>query len=179
MWALRRPQGPARGTVRVLHALTRFEHIPETLTIELTPAGYVALGDAAAYAQQEAERVLQEKLPTSEAKAQALEAVVEATELKRTVVQAVLKAWLSTKTIQRVGKGKKGDPYRYWRPTEMRSAALKTEVSSRKHFATRNGHQLTPPTGAESVLPRSPPLTAEPIASGSAVDDEEHDEWRG
>ena len=42
--SIRRAEGNTKPAVRVLHTLSRFSETPDTLVIELTDAGYLALG---------------------------------------------------------------------------------------------------------------------------------------
>jgi hypothetical protein len=118
--AIRRGEGQSKATVRVLHTLSRFTETPETLVIDLTDAGYVALGTEGTVAILEAERALLDRLPCGEGAAVALDAVLDGMTLRisRTIAQAAAKNLMSIGQVQRVGKGKKGDGYRYFRPVE-------------------------------------------------------------
>jgi hypothetical protein len=113
--ALRRAEGKTRGTVRVLHALSRFDETPDELAVELTEDGYVALGSATDLANQEAERALLEHLPRSEADAQCMTHLLALlSNVKRTTAREAMDGLRTGGMMQRVGSGKKGDPYRYW-----------------------------------------------------------------
>ncbi|CAN5775061.1 hypothetical protein BH24CHL6_BH24CHL6_08720 [soil metagenome] len=108
--ALRRGDGESRPTIRHLHALSRFEETPDELVIELTEQGYVALGEAADFAVEEAKAatvaaLAEEPLTTAQ--------IVEATGLKRTTVYAALAALTDAGSITREGTGKRGNPYTY------------------------------------------------------------------
>jgi putative DNA primase/helicase len=180
VWALRRAQGSGRGTVRVLHGLSRFDDMPETLTIELTPTGYIALGDAAAYALAEAKTLLLAKLPRDQAGALPLDTLLEGTDVKRTMAQDAIKALVDAgHPIERIGEGKKNDPYRYWCAPQMLSAAPKTEVSAETNPRGAPAPPVTipaPPAVPEYLLPQAPAVTAESVAQEG---DEEEPEWRG
>jgi hypothetical protein len=115
VFALRRAQGEGRPTIRVLHGLSRFDQVPETLVIERTEDGYTVVGDEAAYAEQEAEAALLAVLPRTAEQAKTLDELLDATPVKRTIAQKVLKGLRTSERVQREGKGKKGDPYRFWR----------------------------------------------------------------
>jgi hypothetical protein len=118
--SIRRGEGQAKPTVRVLHTLSRFSETPETLVMELTDTGYVALGTAGTVAILEAERALLDRLPYGESAALALDAALEGVtpRVSRTIAQTAVKNLMSINRIQRVGKGKKGDGYRYFRTVE-------------------------------------------------------------
>ena len=61
--AIRRGEGQTKPTVRVLHTLSRFSETPDTLVIDLTDGGYVALGTEGTVAVLEAERAILDRLP--------------------------------------------------------------------------------------------------------------------
>jgi putative DNA primase/helicase len=137
MVSLRRGEGNTRETVRVLNCLSRFDETPESLTIEWTPSGYVALGSLAQVAHEEARQAIINALPTSEPDAvteQELRADLE--DVKRTTAQQVLRELVDEGTCQRIGEGKRGDPFRYFL-----SAGIKREV-----LAERNANMHADPT---------------------------------
>jgi len=113
---LRRAEGQGRPSVRVLNALSRFDQTPDTLVIELTEDGYVALGAAEAVAAQQARTTVLDAAPTCEADAITEADLVAAADVKRTVGQGAIREHLAAGRLARIGEGKRGDPYRYWRP---------------------------------------------------------------
>jgi hypothetical protein len=118
--AIRRGEGQTKPTVRVLHTLSRFTETPDTLVIDLTADGYVALGTEGTVAVLEAERALLDRLPATEAGALTLDALLDGhvPRIARTVAQEALRA-LEAVGVQRLGKGKRGSPYRYFRAIEV------------------------------------------------------------
>ena len=118
--AIRRGEGQTRQTVRVLHTLSRFSETPDTLVIDLTERGYVALGTAGTVAVMEAQRALFDRLPTSEAEALSLDALLDGHQprIPRTVAQEALRE-LTEIGAKRLGLGKRGSPYRYFRAVEV------------------------------------------------------------
>lgn len=118
--AIRRGEGQTKPTVRVLHTLSRFSETPDTLVIDLTTEGYVALGTEGTVAVLEAERVLLDHLPTTEAKALALPDLLDGLQprIARTVAQEALRK-LASVGVQQLGSGKRGSPYRYFRAIEV------------------------------------------------------------
>src|SRR5918994_736063 len=64
--SVRRHQGEARPTVRVIESLSRFDETPDKLVVELTDDGYRSLGDASAFAEREAISAIVELLPAKE-----------------------------------------------------------------------------------------------------------------
>jgi len=116
-----RPSGnDARPTVRVLEAIGRFgDDTPAKVNIELHNEEYRVLGDAAAFARENAMRTVCEVLPATPSEAiESSEVVTRATDkgCKRTAVTSALKDLAEANTIVRIGAGKKGDPHRYYKP---------------------------------------------------------------
>jgi hypothetical protein len=130
--SIRRPEGNPRPTLRAIHALSRFDETPDALVIELTREGYTALGTQEAVAAQEAERALLDAMPTSEAAAQRLDELTEGLpSTKRTVAYEVVAALFARGDVRRVGEGKRGKPYRYWRPpTAAEGGAIHSSAAS-------------------------------------------------
>src|SRR5215216_4314406 len=56
--------------------------------------------------------------PTSEAEALREAELFSAADVKRTVGQEAIREHLNAGRLHRTGEGKKGDPYRYWRPPD-------------------------------------------------------------
>jgi hypothetical protein len=136
---LRRQEGQGRPGVRVINALSRYDETPETLVIELTEDGYVAHGDAEAVATQEAQAALLLTAPTSEADAMKEPDLLAAANVKRTVGQGVIREYLESGLLIRVGGGKRGDPFRYYRSAEERP---KDSAGTGVVPAKSNGHGL-------------------------------------
>ncbi len=114
--ALRRPEGNTRPTLRVLHAVSRFDGVPESLMIELRPEGYVSLGECTSIATQNAKQAILAILPKSEETAITLKALQEELpdEIKRTTLQDGLQELIEEGKANRRGAGKKKDPHLYW-----------------------------------------------------------------
>jgi AAA domain len=131
---LDRPGGNVAPTIRHLQALSRFEATPPELYIELTPTGYVVLGDADDVVRMQVAGALADALPATEEGAKPIAAVKrkgengeEATEpgildalaaggvkAARSTVDEELKRWCEAGYAGRTGEGKRGSPYRYW-----------------------------------------------------------------
>ena len=113
--AIRRGEGNSRPTVRVLHALSRFDGPPETLVVELTDVGYVAKGDESQVAFAEARDGIREALPdTQETALQFAELQLKLPDAKRSTIQDALARLIADGDVARIGGGKKGSPYRYF-----------------------------------------------------------------
>jgi hypothetical protein len=131
--ALKRGEGATRSTVRVLHALSRFDETPGELVVELVDDGYVALGDEAAVALSDARSRLLRDLPHSPEAALSMTQLEERfKDLSATTIERARDVLMAHGDVLRVGKGRKGDPYRYWAPVpeeddELHSAPLRDE----------------------------------------------------
>lgn len=117
--SVRRREGndDPRPKVRVIHALSRFDETPDKLVVELTEKGYVALGDETALAAVEAKDAIMEVIPTTEEAAMTLGDLVQETKKKRTMVQGAIQELVDKGKALKTGSGRKGSPYRYWRPS--------------------------------------------------------------
>lgn len=109
-------------TIRLLEALSRFDETPQETFIDLTPDGYVALGSEAV-ALAEAREALLEQLPSLPNEARTQKELLSASRLSRSTVQRSLEELVSDKLAERIGEGKKTDPYR-WLLARMPSAHL-------------------------------------------------------
>jgi hypothetical protein len=112
--SIRRAEGKSRPTLRVIHALSRFSETPDELVIDLTPGGYVPLGQTKAVEAKEAEASTLLTTPRKECEAVTLEDLVKATGVKRATGQRAVTILCSNGQLARVGEGKRGNPYRYW-----------------------------------------------------------------
>ena len=127
--SLRRAEGNTKPTVRVLQTLSRFTETPETLVIDLTDRGYVALGSKGTVAILEAERAILDLLPITAGDALPLKTLCEGPpRLKRTVAQEALDSLEAAGLVTVIGAGKKGDPYCYFRAVKD-SAGTQTSRS--------------------------------------------------
>ena len=113
--SLRRPEGHSRKTVRVLQALSRFSDTPPELLIELTPQGYVSLGEPNDAALKDTRDSIMATAPKTEAEAATQKELTEAAEApsRRTAGRAIEELYREG-MLRRIGKGKKGDPFRYF-----------------------------------------------------------------
>jgi hypothetical protein len=114
--SLRRLEGNGRPTLRQIQALSRFSETPREVIIELTPDGYVARGEAREVAAAEAEAEILSAVPSSEAEATTIEKLTETTGVSRATAQRVMDTLVTEGRLQRNGKGKRGDPFRYFLP---------------------------------------------------------------
>jgi hypothetical protein len=120
--SIRRGDGNVGPNVRVLHALSRFDEVAAELVIEYVDGDYRVLGTQQDVRTLAARRTILEAVLTTEADAISLKELWEATKVPRGTGQPVIDELFESGHLRRVGAGKKGDPFRYWRPQEMLSA---------------------------------------------------------
>lgn len=109
--SVRRAEGN-NGTVRVIQALSRFSETPSETIVDLTPEGYI-LRDRRDVKREEAENAVLAVLPRSAESAMKEKEIEEATRKPRTTLQAAYKALQQREAVVRLGKGSRGDPYRW------------------------------------------------------------------
>jgi hypothetical protein len=113
--SIRRAEGKTKPTVRILQALSRFTETPADLVIDLTPNGYVVLGDTASVATLEAEQAITDRLPSREGDAVDLETLRTAQPIiAKTSAKVAINRLYEGGKVRRVGTGKRGDAYRYF-----------------------------------------------------------------
>lgn len=112
--SLRRPEGNTRPTLRLIKGIGRLG-VPEALTIEFTPSGYVCHGEGKDIAYIEAEKAIFECLPVNPDDALTLDEILESTSTKRATAQRVMRALNESRKVRPTGTGTRGDPYRYHR----------------------------------------------------------------
>jgi putative DNA primase/helicase len=117
---------------RVLYGTSRFAGTREELALELTDDAYVDRGDAGALRERlERDKVLavlsSEPIGSQE--------LAEATEIPEATVRRRLGDLLEQGTVERVGEGRKGSPYRW----KILSATAEP-IGGGKHFGSSNGH---------------------------------------
>lgn len=153
---IRRPEGNSRPTLRTLTALSRFDETPVELVVELGEDGeYIAHGDGAAVAHAEALSAVRTHAPATEGTAVTEKDLLATAGVKRTLGQTAIRELLAAGELAKTGAGKRGDPYRYWRPSpaEKRSALPRDEVAAESNG---DGTDLSP-----SFLPEHPLVVAE------------------
>ncbi|WNG33292.1 AAA family ATPase [Archangium violaceum] len=111
--ALQRPPNHT-GQVRILHALSRYEETPSTLTIELGDEGY-SVREGLDIEAQDLERALLLAVPDTEEDAKTADELMDRTGLKKTKAREALARMVKEGKLLQTGTGRKGAPYRYWR----------------------------------------------------------------
>lgn len=166
--SLRRREGNAEPSVRILHALSRFEQTPETLALRLTDKGYVALGSEAALGLAIAKREILEAAPRIEELALTVDELIAKAAVRRTTGQEAIAVLADVRALLRTGEGKKGSPFRYYAPgaSEMLSAGT-THIGRQKEIGHADARTLSvsegrslPGTGMVSAEDEDPMFNA-------------------
>ncbi|MDP9308188.1 MAG: helicase RepA family protein [Actinomycetota bacterium] len=107
--SLRRRDGHAPSTQRVIYSLSRFDETPPDLVIDLTDEGYIPLGSIDAATGE----ALQEQVQTLlDGQRLTVDEILE--RIEGTNRSAITKALEKDPDISKGGRGVRGDPYYYW-----------------------------------------------------------------
>ena len=112
---LQRPEGNQARNIRVLEMVSRFDNQDKQL-IELTDHGYRVLGAPGAAAKAQAGADLLEQIPEGKKEAVTIDKLVGYAGKSRAHVQKLLDTLAETGEISKIGKGRKGSPFRYFKP---------------------------------------------------------------
>jgi len=112
--SIRRPEGNQPRNVRLIQTLSRFD-APEELLVELTEEGYRSIGAPGEAAKERQAVDVLSAIPNSEKNAATFEDLSGRTGKKRAHLQRLLDALAKDEKISRLGEGRKGDPFRYFR----------------------------------------------------------------
>lgn len=173
---LARPEGNAPETQRVLSALSRFDETPDRVVIDLTPDGYVSLGDVRQAVSVSVRQTILEHLPAEvtdpvtqgwryEQIAAVLPTDAQGKKPARATVDEVLKGLTATEhgpaLVNAMKLPQRGAPAVYWLTPAGRaflSSALREGVpEERKNGAPRSGIVPSGTTGvAEETIATLP-----------------------
>lgn len=157
--SLRRPEGNHKPTIRMLKSESRYDETPKALLIEKvslfcsgagTPGievrteSFQVLGDTEAAATDQAKAGLERHLPATAAEAIPMVRLEQLTGADRAAIQRALK---SLPGVEKTGKGRKGDPHRYFRPVCVSAQTSNPEGSNEQNREHR-AHALA----SEEVL---------------------------
>ena len=100
--SLRKPEGNSGKNRRVIQSLSRFSETPNDLVIELTDAGYVALGERRETTLKDAKDSVFRAAPQVEAEAADLQALALAGDLKRQTAQRAIEDLVRDGMLKRI-----------------------------------------------------------------------------
>jgi hypothetical protein len=160
---LQRPEGNHPANMRELKAVSRFpDETPECLVIAFENDTFKLLGDAAAVEHDQAELGVVDQLPTTPEAAINIDEIMTRTKTSRGTVQRVLNELMAAGKVERLGTGKRGDPYRYF------LSAQTTEGLGRNQPNVENGGDWRDTVSANNFCPPiEKEFGQEPIVSGS------------
>jgi hypothetical protein len=154
--AYQRPDGQHPPTRRVLRALSRFPETPETLVVEkVSPhlgkggweESFMALGSVEDAVAQAARDLLTENLPADPGGALS---VNELKDRHPTLSHGTLDRALAAVGAQRIGEGKRGDPFRYFKPALVSSQTSIPRWEERNECAEQHEGQERDAIAAEA-----------------------------
>ena len=113
---LRRGDGNTSPTVRVLTAIGRFNDIPSKTIIDYNALDgeYVSLGSETQVKHAQGREIILDVMPTNEADALTRKELFEASEVKSTTGNDIIKELQNEGIVSVTGTGKKGDAQRFW-----------------------------------------------------------------
>jgi hypothetical protein len=114
--SLRKPEGNAAKNRRLLQSLSRFSETPNDLLIELSDGGYVVLGERRETAIRDAKDAILKIAPQCEAQAASEDELAKRADVTRTTAQRAIDELVRDGQLGRIGKGKRGNPFRYFIP---------------------------------------------------------------
>lgn len=130
LMALRRLEGRGRPTIRKIECISRFEGLPAEAVYEYLDGRYEYLGTESEISDREAEAAILGNAPDSEDEAKTLQDLLKGSETARTTGQRVAKRLVREGKLTEAGKGKKGNPFRYFVPEK--DSAQTTHIHGRK-----------------------------------------------
>lgn len=112
--SIRRQVGSSKNSVRLLSAVSRFSETPSEQIIDLTDDGYVSLGEPNEAAASEARNKILEIAPRTDEEALGEKELIESTGIPPTTAQRAIRELLKEGLLGRIGKGRRGDCFRYF-----------------------------------------------------------------
>ncbi len=114
--SLRKPEGNQPENRRLLCSSGRYSgETHNDLLIELTDAGYVAIGNQQETVINDAKEAILATAPRSEAEAVSTADLAESAKISKVTVHRACDELVCSGQLKRGGKGKKGSPFVYWR----------------------------------------------------------------
>jgi hypothetical protein len=146
--AYQKPEGQHPPTRRLLRALSRFPETPETLVVEKLSShlgegvwgeSFVALGSTADAVVQAAQDQVGQDLPADPGGALS---VKELKDRHPTLSAGTLERALAGLGARRIGGGKRGDPFRYYKPEMVSSQTSISRWEEGNESAAGKGHEV-------------------------------------
>ena len=112
--SLRKQEGNSPKTRRLLQSLSRFSETPTDLLVELRDGAFVSLGDPGETAFKDAKGSICAIAPNTESEAVPLAELVTNSGVSRRTAQRAIDELVREDMFTRIGRGKKGEPFRYF-----------------------------------------------------------------
>jgi DNA-binding transcriptional ArsR family regulator len=112
--SLRKCEGNSKKTHRILQTLSRFSETPPELLLDFSDNWYNSLGPPHDAAVKEAKDSIIAIAPKSETEALDLRELTENTKVTRPTAQRAVKELADEGKLCKVGKGQRGNPFRYY-----------------------------------------------------------------
>ena len=162
--SLRKPEGNAGKNRREIQSLSRFSETPNNLVIELRDSGeYVAMGERRETTLKDAKDAIFRTAPSSEPEACDLQGICLGADVSRQTGQRAIDALVQDGQLSRIGKGKRGDPFRYFRPEIPfcpTSYIEGTETPKQGNLLPEDGQMKLPGRYKGTRRRREPPVAA-------------------
>jgi hypothetical protein len=152
--SLRRTEGRTRSTLRKIECISRFDGMPAESIYEYNDGQYTFMGTENEISEREAEKVILANAPEihsahieggfgqneSEEPKNTLDKLIEGAEVKiaRTTGQRVTERLVREGKLLKEGKGKKGNPFRYFLPEK--DSAQTPHIYGQKEKSGSTGH---------------------------------------
>jgi AAA domain/DnaB-like helicase N terminal domain len=136
--SLRKHEGNSPKTRRVLQSLSRFSETPTDLLIELRDGVFVALGDPGEAAVKDAKKSILATAPKIESDAVALTQLAGDAGVSRRTGQRAIDELFREGIFAKLGRGKKGDPFRYFIPEFVSAQPLGLDEQKRRQTQERH-----------------------------------------
>lgn len=116
-----RPEGNHAPNRREITGVGRYDRIPDKLMVELTDDGYKSLGTDRDVEFRRSLRALDAAMPTTAGDARTENELIEAMSeeadgVSRSTLRRAVRWKVSKDDLRKTGEGKKGSPYKYYRP---------------------------------------------------------------
>lgn len=148
IFQLSKAEGQGDPSIRIMKGMGRYDEIPAQIAIQLhEDVGYAVLGDQAAATTHLMHSTVLRELPTDEASAVSIAELMTATSGARNTISTVLQSLVSKGIVEEIGRGVRGDAYRYWQ-----SLTVPLIVSVERSLLTQQKESETDSGADEAVF---------------------------
>jgi hypothetical protein len=145
--SMRRVEGN-NPDARQIESLIRYDETPDKLIIELTNVGYAARGSEKQIKFRETLDELKALIPDNPDHAVEESKLIDGVDAGRDTVRSTLNTLRDRGEVDRIGEGKKGSPYRYYRPLPTSVEMLSDETPTRTPMKSSESETESEPNEA-------------------------------